>query len=143
MPVPLARRRDDGVTRMHLEDRLAPRLRSVPSRGPNAHDALDRRIFTAASDCATMSHMERVGIRELRRQASGLVRRAAAGAVIEVTDRGRAVAVLVPAMPTGLARLDREGLLRPAEGNLLDLDPVALPPGAVAPSRLVEAGRAE
>ena len=87
--------------------------------------------------------MERIGIRELRRQASGLVRRAAGGGVIEVTDRGRAVAVLVPVMPAGIARLEREGLVRPAEGNLLDLEPVALPPGAVAPSRVVEAGRAE
>ncbi|MFO1539715.1 MAG: type II toxin-antitoxin system Phd/YefM family antitoxin [Chloroflexota bacterium] len=87
--------------------------------------------------------MERVGIRELRRGASGLVRRAARGDVIEVTDRGRAVAVLVPAMPSGFARLEREGLVRPAEGNLLDIDAFTLPVGAVAPSRVVEEGRAE
>jgi hypothetical protein len=46
-------------------------------------------------------------------------------------------------MPSGLARLEREGLLRRAEGDLLDLRPVHLPPGAILPSRLVEEGRAD
>lgn len=90
-----------------------------------------------------MSHMERVGIRELRRQASAILRRVAAGETVEVTDRGRSVAVLLRTMPSGLARLEREGLLRRADGDLLDLSPVRLPPGAVEPSRLVADGRAE
>ena len=41
-----------------------------------------------------MSHMERVGVRELRRQASAILRRVAAGETVEVTDRGRPVAIL-------------------------------------------------
>jgi len=90
-----------------------------------------------------MSHMERVGVRELRRQASAILRRVAAGETVEVTDRGRTVAVLLRTMPSGLARLEREGLLRRADGDLLDLSPVRLPPGAVEPSRLVADGRAE
>ena len=45
-------------------------------------------------------------------------------------------------MPSGLARLEREGLLRRAEADLLDLLPVRLPPDATAPSRLVSEGRA-
>lgn len=90
-----------------------------------------------------MSHMERVGVRELRRQASAILRRVAAGETVEVTDRGRSVAVLLRTMPSGLARLEREGLLRRADGDLLDLSPVPLPPGAVEPSRLVADGRAE
>ena len=90
-----------------------------------------------------MSHMERVGVRELRRQASAILRRVAAGETVEVTDRGRSVAVLLRTMPSGLARLEREGLLRRADGDLLDLSPVRLPPGAVEPSRLVADGRAE
>ena len=44
-----------------------------------------------------MSHMERVGVRELRRDASAILRRVAAGETVEVTDRGRHVAVGVPA----------------------------------------------
>ena len=90
-----------------------------------------------------MSHMERVGVRELRRQASAILRRVAAGETVEVTDRGRSVAVMVRTMPSGLARLQLEGLLRRAEGELLELEPVRLPPGAAEPSRLVAEGRAE
>jgi hypothetical protein len=46
-------------------------------------------------------------------------------------------------MPTGLARLEREGLLRRADADLLDLTPFLLPAGASRPSRLVSQGRAE
>jgi prevent-host-death family protein len=90
-----------------------------------------------------MSHMERVGVRELRRQASAILRRVAAGETVEVTDRGRPVAVLLKTMPSGLARLEGEGLLRPAQADLVDLRPVHLPAGAVAPSSVVREGRAE
>ena len=93
--------------------------------------------------CATLSHMERIGIRELRRDASAILRRVAAGETVEVTDRGRPVAVLVKTMPGGLAQLEREGLLRGAEGDLLDIVAVDLPPGDIDPSRLVEEGRAD
>lgn len=92
---------------------------------------------------ATMSHMDRVGVRELRRQASAILRRVTAGETFEVTDRGRPVAVLLKTMPTGLARLEREGLLRRAEADLLDLAPFRLPAGASPPSQLVSQGRAE
>jgi prevent-host-death family protein len=90
-----------------------------------------------------MSHMERVGVRELRRDASAILRRVAAGEIVEVTDRGRHVAVLLQAMPIGLARLEREGQLRRSEGDLLALTPVRLPEGAAPPSSLVTDGRAE
>ena len=87
--------------------------------------------------------MERVGVRELRRQASAILRRVAAGETVEVTDRGRPVAVLMKTMPGGLARLEREGLLRQADGDLLDLVPVRLLSDAIAPSPLVSDGRAD
>lgn len=90
-----------------------------------------------------MSHMERVGVRELRRDASGILRRVAAGETFEITDRGRSVAVLLQAMPSGLARLEREGLLRRADGDLLDLGPVPLDPGVAPPSPTVSHGRDE
>jgi prevent-host-death family protein len=90
-----------------------------------------------------MSHMERIGVRELRREASAILRRVAAGETVEVTDRGRSVAVLLRAMPAGLARLEGEGLVRRADGDLLELAPVQLQPGAGEPSRLVAEGRDE
>ena len=90
-----------------------------------------------------MSHMERVGVRELRREASAILRRVSAGETVEITDRGRPVAVLVRAMPDGLDRLEEEGLLRPASGELLDLEPIPLKPGAKAPSALIAEGREE
>jgi prevent-host-death family protein len=90
-----------------------------------------------------MSHMERVGVRELRRQASAILRRVAAGETVEVTDRGRPVAVLLKTMPSGLARLEREGLLRRAQADLAELRPVSRPAGTSAPSTLVSDGRAE
>jgi prevent-host-death family protein len=88
-----------------------------------------------------MSHMDRVGVRELRRQASAILRRVAEGETFEVTDRGRAVAILLQALPAGLARLEREGLLRRGEGDLLDLATKPLPAGARRPSDLVAEGR--
>ena len=90
-----------------------------------------------------MSHMNQVGVRELRRQASAILRRVAAGETVEVTDRGRPVAILLKMMPAGLLRLEREGIIRPADGDLLRVAPIGLPPGAQRPSKLVSEGRAE
>jgi len=87
--------------------------------------------------------MGRVGVRELRREASAILRRVAAGETVEVTDRGRPVAVLLRSMPSGLARLEREGLLRRAQADLLELRPAKLPDGPAVPSMLVSDGRTE
>lgn len=80
-----------------------------------------------------MSHMERVGIRELRQNASEYVRRAEAGEIIEVTDRGRPVARLSP-LPKGETLIDRliaEGKMTPATADLASLGPPLPPtPGA-------------
>lgn len=82
-----------------------------------------------------MSHMERIGVRELRQNASKYLRRVAEGESIEITDRGRPVAVLVPTRKSGWDALVAEGRVRPAEGNLSDLgDPIPLPEGAMSPS---------
>lgn len=40
--------------------------------------------------------MERIGVRELRQHASRYLARVASGETLEVTDRGRSVAMLVP-----------------------------------------------
>lgn len=44
--------------------------------------------------------MASVGVRELRQRASELLRRVASGETIEITDRGRPVALLSP-LPDG------------------------------------------
>ena len=87
--------------------------------------------------------MDRVGVRELRRDASGILRRVAAGETIEVTDRGRPVALMVKAMPDGLKRLEAEGMIRHGEGDLLSIKPVKPRPGAMSPSERVSEGRDE
>ncbi len=114
----------------------------LPPEGLGSPES-DTRLRHVVLTSATMSHMERVGVRELRRQASAILRRVAAGETIEVTDRGRPVAVLLRSMPTGLAKLEREGLLRRAEADVLDLPTVQLPANSPAPSDLVSEARTD
>lgn len=59
----------------------------------------------------------RIGIRELREGLSAALRRVHAGQTLEVTDRGRPVARIVPVRPSSprLARLIAEGKLYPAQ----------------------------
>ena len=90
-----------------------------------------------------MSHMNSVGIRELRRDASAILRRVAAGETIQVTDRGRPVALMVKAMPDGLDRLEAEGMIRRGSGDLLRTEPVVGKAAVPLPSELVSAGRDE
>jgi prevent-host-death family protein len=71
---------------------------------------------------------DRVGIRALQQHASEVVARAARGEVVEVTDRGRPVARLVPLGAGQLAGLVAAGLARPARRRLVDL-PAPLPAG--------------
>lgn len=66
-------------------------------------------------------HMETIGVRELRQNASEALRRVAKGESIAVTQRGRVVAVLSPpAANSGLARLSADGRYRPATGSVLE-----------------------
>jgi prevent-host-death family protein len=69
--------------------------------------------------------MDRIGIRELRQNASKYIDRVKAGETLEVTERGRPVAVLAP-VPESVSVIDRlvaEGKAWPAEANLADLPP--------------------
>jgi len=87
--------------------------------------------------------MERVGVRELRQQASAILRRVKAGETVEVTEHGVAVAILMRYAPTGLARLEAEGRITDAEGDPLDIPLHPLPLGARPPSELIEEDREE
>ena len=82
----------------------------------------------------------RVGVRELRQRASELLRRVEAGETIEITDRGRPVAVLAP-LPdqSPLEQLRASGDLAPATRDIRDLPPpLRLPPGHEPPSSVLE-----
>jgi prevent-host-death family protein len=79
--------------------------------------------------------MASVGIRELRQRASELVRRVENGESIEITDRGRPVAVLSPLPDDPVQRLRAAGDLQPGDGEFDDLpEPLPLPVGSDAPS---------
>ncbi|MBA3691586.1 MAG: type II toxin-antitoxin system prevent-host-death family antitoxin [Actinobacteria bacterium] len=79
-----------------------------------------------------------VGVRELRQNLSVYLRRVARGERLEVTERGRPVAVLAPigVEPEGtLGRLIATGRALPPTGDLLDI----LPPKGRPSTRLTEA----
>lgn len=84
--------------------------------------------------------MTSVGVRELRQRASELLRRVAAGETIEVTDRGRPVALLAPIPEAGpLERLRAAGETSVASGDLSELPaPLPLAPGQEPPSAVLE-----
>lgn len=64
----------------------------------------------------------RVGIRELRQQASAVLKRVAGGETIEVTDHGHPIARIVPLRGGSVVeQLVREGRATAATGDLLDL----------------------
>lgn len=68
--------------------------------------------------------MKRIGIRELRQEASKHLRDVERGETIEVTDRGRPIARIVPIRPMGVIEsLIASGRMTPARGNLADLGP--------------------
>jgi len=82
--------------------------------------------------------MSSVGVRELRQRASELLRRVEDGETIEITDRGRPVAVLAPVLADPLDRLRASGDLRANDRDLADLpDPLPLPAGAQTPSSVL------
>ncbi len=82
--------------------------------------------------------MTSVGIRELRQRASELVRQVEEGETIEITDRGRPVAMLAPLPDPGpTERLRASGDLLPAD-SLDDLpEPLPLEKNQVAPSAVL------
>lgn len=89
--------------------------------------------------------MNSIGIRELRQNASRYLRQVERGETLEVTDRGRPVARLVPIPEEStFDRLVAEGRITPARGDLLDLGPPLEPkPGVPLPSEVLERMRAD
>lgn len=75
-----------------------------------------------------------IGIRELRQNASKYLRLVAGGETIEVTDRGRPIARIVPIKRSRVEQLIAEGRATPARGDLLDMKPLPPKPGVPLPS---------
>jgi antitoxin (DNA-binding transcriptional repressor) of toxin-antitoxin stability system len=72
---------------------------------------------------ATRKREVLVGVRELRQNLSVYLARLATGTVFRVTDRGRAVAMLIPlpSRDTTVERLVASGRAKPATQDLLAL----------------------
>lgn len=75
-----------------------------------------------------------VGIRELRQQASAVLKRVVAGETIEVTDHGHPIARIVPLRSGAMEQLVVEGRATQALGDLVDMaDELGLPVHASGP----------
>lgn len=77
-----------------------------------------------------MCYMTTVGIRELRQNASAVLRKVVAGETVEVTDHGHPIARIVPLhAERTLDQLVAEGRASEAQGDLLALEPIAATKG--------------
>lgn len=88
--------------------------------------------------------MRSIGIRELRQQASRHVRAVQAGEVIQVTDRGKPVAMIVPLPERDvLDELEAAGRVTRAQGDVLQVKPVRPKKGLPLPSAILARIRAD
>jgi prevent-host-death family protein len=88
--------------------------------------------------------MKSIGIRELRQHASRYLRDVERGETIEITDRGRPVARLVPtADGSPIDRLIAAGRIRLALRAPLDTGPLAPGAGVELPSETLLGDRAD
>lgn len=92
--------------------------------------------------------MERIGVRELRQNASRYLAQVKAGQIVEVTERGTLVALLVPPDrgQSVRARLVAAGRLIPASGptgRLRSSQPVQVAIGEPTNQQLLDAEREE
>jgi prevent-host-death family protein len=81
-----------------------------------------------------------VGVRELRQNLSVYLDRVRDGETMEVTEHGHPVARLTPLPAASVSTLERliaEGRATPAQGDLLELEPVAPPTGSPSVSEVM------
>jgi antitoxin (DNA-binding transcriptional repressor) of toxin-antitoxin stability system len=83
--------------------------------------------------------MTKIGLRELRQNASVYLRMVTAGETVQIMDRGRPVALLTPLPKVrGIGRLEAESRLSEAEGDLLELGaPLQRVAGVPLPSQVL------
>jgi prevent-host-death family protein len=104
-------------------------------------------LMSATSDRPSPA-AERIGVRELRQHASLYVDLAEKGHTVDITNRGRLVARLVPVHEpeSPLERLIAAGIIEPAEdpGDLLDVEPYpAVADGRPTASEILQQMREE
>jgi prevent-host-death family protein len=80
--------------------------------------------------------MRSIGVRELRQNASAVLRDVERGVSFEITDRGRPVALLTPLGDASvLERLRVAGEIEPSNGSTEDIPPpIKLKKGEATPS---------
>ena len=94
---------------------------------------------------ATIVAVDQVPVRELRNFTSRVLDRVKRGDILEITERGRVVARLVPAEADHWEQLRALGLVEPAEepSNPLDIEPIEPVPGVPLPSEVLRQLRAD
>jgi prevent-host-death family protein len=103
---------------------------------------------SCSTHSATLVGVERIGVRELRQNASRYLELVKAGQTVEVTERGSLVALLVPPRPSqdSRDRLIAAGRLIPAStstGRLRSPRPVRAAAGAPTNQELLDLEREE
>ena len=82
--------------------------------------------------------MRSIGVRDLRQNASAVLRDVEGGATFEITDRGRPVALLTPlSAASPLERLRAAGEIEPSQGGIADLPPPLTLAKSLAPPSVV------
>jgi len=101
--------------------------------------------LNASQPTATIVAVDQVPLRELRNYTSRVLDRVKRGAILEITERGRVVARLVPAEADQWDQLRALGLVEPAEqpGEPLDIEPLEPVPGVPLPSEVLRQLRAD
>jgi prevent-host-death family protein len=106
-------------------DQLPARVEPAPAAGRPASRV-------TARQAPARQQTPVIGIRELRQHASVYVDLAERGYTVDITNRGRLVAQLVPANELGspLERLIAAGIIESAEepGGVADIEPYPAPP---------------
>lgn len=92
-----------------------------------------------------MLHMDRIGVRELRQNASKYLERVKAGESLEITQHGQPVAQMIPMQRLSpFERLVAEGKVQRATRDLLELGPPLPPePGQRPTSEILDELREE
>src|SRR5579862_8264104 len=118
-----------------MSDTPGTQTGSVEPRGdePAIREREPGRPAQRAEAVTRTAAQTRIGIRELRQHASVYVDLAEKGYTVDITNRGRLVAQLVPVREpdSPLERLIAAGLIEPAEegGGAAGLDPYPAPRG--------------
>jgi prevent-host-death family protein len=122
---------EDGRDQLPARVEHAPAAGRPASRVTASGPGATRQGATRQGSARQGSARQQIGIRELRQHASVYVDLAERGYTVDITNRGRLVAQLVPANELGspLERLIAAGIIESAEepGGVADIEPYPAP----------------